>query len=206
MIASLTSFFIGSFLTFILVYKYAALFGIAFTAAFLIPIPSSTILVAAAAFASQGYFNIYVVLSVALAGNICGDWSGYILARRYGEEVLVKIGFRRILSSKKYKLVQEYILSFPYTVIYFSRFLTELGPAVNILSGLAKVPYRTYLIFEVLGESSYVLLFGLAGYYLGGQWENNLTFITKSGLTMFGIGCTIYLIQLLIYKNRKNKN
>lgn len=203
MTVSLPSSFIGSFLTFVLVYKYVALFGIAFTAAFLVPIPASTTLTAAAAFASQRYLNIYAVLSVALAGNICGDWLGYILARRYGEELLIKIGFRRILNSKKYKSVQEYILDFPYTVIYFSRFLTEIGPAVNILSGLAKVPYKTYLIFEVLGESSYVLLFGLAGYYLGGQWENNLAFITKSGLTMFGIGCTIYLIQLLIYKKRK---
>ncbi len=199
---SLSSWLLGIFFSYLLLYKYAALFLIAFVAALILPLPASTTLAAAGAFAYQGYLNIVYVLLVALAANIAGDTAGYLLARYYGEEVLAKIGFRRLLKSHGYAKFKDYMLDYPQSVIYFSRFLAGIGPAVNLLSGLAKVPYKTYFFFEVLGEVSYVLLFGAVGYFLGSQWENNLGFFTKAGFVMLGIGLIINLTHIILYKKR----
>ena len=196
---------LDSFIAFLIIYKYIALFLIGYVAALILPVPASTTLVAAGAFSSQGYMNIFVVLSVALAANIAGDATGFLLARRYGEEVLRKIGFRRLLNSRGYHRFKDYILDYPQSVIYFSRFLTEVGPAVNILSGLAKVPYRTYFIFEIFGEISYVFLYGLAGYYLGSRWENNVGFFLRAGLAVFSIGVVINTIQIILYRKRRKR-
>lgn len=169
------------------------------------PIPSSTSLAAASAFASQGYMNIFVVLFVALLGNVAGDATGYLLARRYGEEVMAKIGFRRLLHSTGYKKVKDYIFDYPMSVIFFSRFLTELDAAVNLLSGLAKIPYKTFFLFDFLGETIYVLLYGLTGYYLGSQFQNNFGFFTKAGLAVLSIGVIINATQIFLYKKRRKK-
>lgn len=197
--------FLDSLLSFLLLYKYVALFCTSFLAAFLLPLPSSSILAAAGAFASQGYFSLTAVLLVAFVGNIGGDITGYLLSRRYGEELLGKIGFKKILHSDRYHSLESYIIDFSYSLIFFSRFLVQIGPSVNILSGLARVPYRTFFVIAVIGEIFYVLLYGLVGYSLGSAWENNIGFMTEAGLTVLSLGVVIALIQYGLFRFRRRR-
>jgi membrane protein DedA with SNARE-associated domain len=192
-------------LTFLLLHKYVALFVVAFVAAFLLPIPASTMLVAAGGFASQGFLSFPAVLLVTLVANVLGDLTGFYIAHRWGEPVLKKIGFGKILRSKKFHELKSYILEFPHSLIYFSRFLTEVGPTVNILSGIVQMPRRTFFIFDLLGEASYVLLYATAGYMLGTQWENNAAFLAKATGTLITLGLIVMLIQLALYQRRKGR-
>lgn len=200
-----TSFFQYLF-TFLLFYKYWGLFFIALFSSIAVPIPASVALSAAGGFASQGYLNIYAVFGVTFLGSILGDMFGYILARQYGERVLNQfVFFRRLMRSATYHKVEDYIVDFAPSLIFFSRFLTELSPAANILAGLSKVSVKTFLIFATLGEITYTLLFGLTGFFLGREWEDNISFILKAGLIMLSLGVTVNLIQVLLYRRRRKK-
>lgn len=191
---------LSSFFAFVLLYKYAGLFLIAFIAALALPIPASATLAAAGAFAAQGYFNIAAVVGVALAGNVLGDHIGYFFARRYGETTLSRMGFGRLLRNRSYRMLKGYILDVPQSLIYFTRFVTEVGPTVNVLAGLAAVPYTTFLFFDVFGEMSYVLLYALTGYFLGSQWENNAGFLASGVVVLLSLGGMIILIQTWVYR------
>ncbi len=193
---------LGSFLSFLLLYKYTALFVVSFFAAFLLPLPSSSTLAGSGAFASQGYFSLAMVLFVALLGNIGGDLAGYFLARRYGEEFMRKIGFKKVFSSRYYKSVVDYLTGAPHSLIFFSRFLPEVGPAVNILAGITGVPVRTFLVVDIIGEVSYVLLYGLVGFFMGSGWENNMSFLVEGGMVMLSLGIVMALIQYLLFRAR----
>jgi membrane protein DedA with SNARE-associated domain len=181
----------ATILSFLLIYKYFALFAVSFLASFLLPLPSSSLLAASGAFASQGYFSLNYVLVVALLGNVCGDSVGYFLARLYGEETLRKVGFTRILDSRRYIQLRTYMEHFSYPVVYFSRFITSVGPAVNIISGVTRLPYKKYFPVEIAGEISYVLLYGMMGYYLGSAWENNIGFFIEVAGALLFIGVCI---------------
>ena len=194
----------GSFLTFLLLYKYMALFAIAFAAAFLLPLPASTTLAAAGAFASQGYFDLTSVLIVGFVANILGDTAGYVVAQQHGEKALRRAGFGRLLDSKNYRILSEYIREFPQSLIYLSRFLTQVGPAVNILAGLVSVPRKTFFFFVLIGEASYVFLYVLLGYFLGSEWENNFSFVIGAALVVISIGVIIALLQILLFKKRQH--
>ncbi len=193
---------LGDLLSFLLLYKYVALFAIGYVAALALPIPASTALVAAGGFASQGYFDISLVLTTAFVANISGDATGYLLARKYGTEVFHSIGLGKLLTTTAYKKLENYMQSFPQTVIFVSRFLTEIGPATSILSGLSHVRARTFFTFAVLGEIAYVFLYGLTGYYLGSEWENNIGFLFKAAMVIVSIGVTLNVIQWALYKKR----
>jgi membrane-associated protein len=195
---------LDSLLAFTLLYKYWGLFGTAFVSSLILPIPASTLLTAAGGFASQGFLNIYSVLVVTLLGSILGDVTGFLIARRYGDELLHIIGFRRLMHARIYKETEGYIRDFAPSLVFLSRFLTEVSPAVNILAGLSEVPFRTFFIFASAGETTYVLLYGAAGYFLGSQWENNLFFLVKGGLVLLTLGLSVSLLQIYVY--RKNKN
>jgi membrane protein DedA with SNARE-associated domain len=196
---------LSALLSFLLVYKYIGLFVVAFLAALALPLPASTILAAAGAFAAQGYFSIYTVLGVAFLGNITGDVIGYFVAHRYGVVFLRKIGFEKILASKLYRLLNGYMEHFSYSLIFFSRFLTGVGPLVNILSGITSVRYGVFFGIGVLGEAVYVLLYGLVGYFLGSEWENNASFFFEATGVIVMLGITVSVVQYGLFKRMKRE-
>ncbi len=193
-------------LSFLLLYKYFGLFIIALLSSIALPIPASTALAAAGGFASQGYMNIYAVLGITLLGSMTGDLIGYILARQYGERILSKfVFFRRILRSESFHKIEDYIIDFAPSLIFFSRFLTELSPATNLMAGISKVSFKKFFTFALLGEFIYTLMYGMTGFLLGSEWEDNISFFLKAGGIILMLGIAVNLIQVLLYKKRTRK-
>lgn len=187
----------------LIAYGYVGLFVASFVAALAVPIPAYIVLAGSGALAAQGHFSIYAVLVVALLGNVSADLLGYLLARHYGKETLGKLGFARVLNSRVYSFMEKYIKNFPEPIVYITRLITEAGPAVNILSGLTKVPFKTFIIYDIAGESSYVLLFALTGYFLGDAWKNNTSFLYKGVAVFVFLGVITGLAQYFMRRHLK---
>jgi membrane-associated protein len=200
----LLSTILGSILSFLLVYKYAALFFVCFIAAFAIPFPASTTLVAAGSFASQGFMNLYLVLLVAFFANVLGDWTGYMLSRKYGRRLLERSSYGHVVESSLFRAIEKHMQHTPHSLIFMTRFITSAGPMVNYISGLMHVPARTYAFFEITGEATYVLLYGMSGYFLGLQWEENLGFIAKGALLMVSLSMATALMQVMLHRRVSN--
>src|SRR5271170_7278391 len=83
-------------LSYLLLYKYVALFIIVYTGAIMIPFPVNAMLLALGAFASQGYFSFWISLMVAVTANTLGDLTDYGVARKYGEWVIHKLHFDKV--------------------------------------------------------------------------------------------------------------
>jgi membrane protein DedA with SNARE-associated domain len=195
---------ISFLLSFLLLYKYVGLFFVSLLAALLLPLPSSSILAAAGAFSAQGYFDILTVLIVALVGNVLGDAIGYFVSYKYGTVLLKKIGLGEKLSSPLFKRLTGYMVQFSYSLIFFSRFITGIGPLVNIIAGITGVRYRVFFGIGILGEVTYVLLYGLVGYFLGSEWENNLGFLFEATSVIVVLGLTISVVQYGVFKRIKD--
>ena len=166
-------------LPYILLYKYWAIFVITLIAALAFPIPPGTLLMASAAFASQGYFSFFWVVAIGSLGNITGDNIGYFIARRYGVRILNRIGFRKILASEKYKNIEKRIQRRPGFLIFITRFEVFSNLCVNIICGLGKVPYSKYVFFSAIGEITQVFLYCLIGYLVGDNWPTISALISK---------------------------
>lgn len=159
-------------LPYLLLYKYWAIFGITLIAALAFPVPPGTLLMASSAFAAEGYLSFGWVVLVGTLGNVAGDNIGYWLARRYGRDVLSRIGFRKILASEKYARIEARLRRRPGWLIFISRFEVFSNLAVNIICGLGRVPYRKYLVYESVGEFLQVLIYCGIGYAVGDNWES----------------------------------
>ncbi len=164
------SFIVHAILPYLLLYKYWAIFMITLVAALAFPIPPGTLLMASAAFASQGYLSFFWVVAIGSLGNIVGDNIGYFLARRYGKRVLSRIGFKKTLESEKYANIERRIQKHPGFLIFITRFEVFSNLAVNIICGLGRVPYGKYLFFEAIGEIAQVLIYCTIGYFVGDNW------------------------------------
>lgn len=162
---------LSSLLSFVLIYKYYAIFVVTFLGAFALPVPSGSVIMAAAAFSLQGYLNWFAVVIVGIAGNMAGDSSAYWLVRLYGMPILKKLHLSQFFKEDKLAAVRDQIERHKVLTIYFSRFMTAIAPAVNVVSGFTGLPYREFLLYEAAGEVTEVTCFGLVGYIFGSNWE-----------------------------------
>ena len=188
------TFIITAVLSFLMAYRYFSLFVITFLAAFIIPLPSNLSVLTATSFTSQGFFNIYFVFVVALAGNVAGDLAMYVLARRYGRKTLERISFfRRIFNSPKYGEYTVKLQKYAPITIIISRFVTEVNPLVNIIAGIIPIPFFQYFKYELLGEILDVTAFILIGYFVGLQ---KLSIMGTSFLLILTVVCVWLAIRI----------
>ncbi len=160
---------LGVLLSYVLLYKYFAIFIAIFFAGIIVPIPASELLIAIGAFAGQGYLNLYLALAAGLAGNVLGDLVDFFLAQKYGSTILRKFHLDR----RKFigALEAEVKRNAPF-MIFATRIAGALGPAVNILAGISGIILKKFIFYDAIGNLIDIGGLLLIGYVVGSYWEN----------------------------------
>ncbi len=187
-------FLVSSFTSYLIAYKYLALFVIVFSGSFIVPVPLNEIILVAGAFASAGKMNIIAIIVISFFTNVAADVFAYFLAYHYGDAVFHVLRIRKDAGFFK---VKKYLENYAYGTIYFCKIIGPFGPLVNFVSGLIEIPFWKFLIFDILGNLTDVLFFALAGYLVGNYWQKFLT-----ELWLFAIVPVVIFIGYLIYKTR----
>jgi membrane protein DedA with SNARE-associated domain len=56
--------------------------------------------------------------------------------------------------------------------VFISRFIAIFPPAaINILAGMAKMPWRVFLFFNFTGSAASTISYILLGYFFGKKWQ-----------------------------------
>jgi membrane-associated protein len=140
------------------------LFAVIAIAAVGVPFPVTLTLVAAGSFARQGELRLLPVIVAGSLAAILGDQIGYGLSRWGGRRLIVRFS-RRIGGEHKIKKAEALTKKWGGFGIFFSRWLvTELGPWLNVTSGIAGYPWRRFILWDVLGEVLWVVLYVMLGY------------------------------------------
>lgn len=179
---------LGAFLSFLLLYKYAALFAFIFSSAVLLPLPDNSILLATGAFASQGYFGFWTSLYVSLAANVAGDCFGYFLAKRYGKAALSKL---RVRIPPYIDRLDGYLRRHPRRSIFVTRFIGTADSVANVLSGFTGVPFSTFLLWDALGNFVSLFYILYLGYLFGAYWSNVSGILSIAGVILFSIALIV---------------
>lgn len=173
-------FFVHIVLPYLLFYKYWAIFAVTFVAALAFPIPPGTLLMAASAFASQGYLSLPWIILVGTAGNVAGDTLGYLIARRYGKPLLSRAAFfRRLFASERYARFERRLADRPGPYLFISRFEALSNLSVNIIAGMSRVPLRKYILWVIPGELAQVGIYSTIGYLVGDNWEQVADMVSR---------------------------
>lgn len=179
---------LGTFLSFLLLYKYAALFLFIFSSAVILPLPDNSILLAAGAFASQGYFNFWLSLGFSLAGNVAGDCVGYYLARRWGHSAFSRL---RVRIPTYLDRLDGYLRRYPGRSIFVTRFIGTADVVVNLLSGFARIPFSRFLLWDALGNFVSLFYILYLGYLFGAYWSQVSGILSIAGFVLFAIAVIV---------------
>jgi membrane protein DedA with SNARE-associated domain len=180
-------------LTYLVIYGSPLLAGALLLGALGMPVPGTLIVIAAGAFVRQGVLDIYSTPSLGLVGAVAGDTVVYGLGRFARVWIQKRFG-----QSTVWQNSEAYFRRRGGIAIYLTRWLfTPLAVPTNLIAGSSGYPFWKFLLFDISGELTWIVLYGGLGYAFGSQWELISDFISDFSGLLLGLvilGAGVYIL------------
>jgi membrane-associated protein len=136
-------------------------------------LPGDSLLVVAGLFAAAGKLNLAILLSTLFVAAVVGDAVGYLTGARLGPRLFKRqksFFFRPSHLQKAHSFYEKY----GGKTIIIARFVPIVRTFAPIVAGAAEMPYRRFVVFNVVGGFLWVFSMILAGYFLGNLLKSRL--------------------------------
>lgn len=161
-------------------------------------LPGDSLLFTAGFMASQGYFNIVVLIVGCCVGAILGDNIGYWFGSKVGPRIFTKedsFFFRK----SHIKRTQEFYDRYGSKTVMMARFVPVVRTFAPILAGVGSMNYRTFFFYNVVGGIIWSAGFLSLGYFLGSIIPGVEKYITFIILIIIGVSFVPIIYEL--FKN-----
>ena len=186
-------------LSYVLLYKYVAIFVIVYASALIVPFPSNAMLLAVGAFASEGYVSFWMALGVAVVANSLGDITDYALARKYGEAIARIL---RINRAHFFLRLKEELRTDAAVTVFMTRFAGVMSTPSNFLAGIVGVPARTFVIYDFWGNLIEPFAALSLGYVAQDYWSD-LSGLTGLFAGVVAMGVIIFVLARIYRRIHK---
>lgn len=146
----------------ILHYKYAFIF---ISAPFIGPI----VTLLSGALLRLGTLEIIPVLIALMLSELLADVMWYTLGARYGERFSVRFGKHFGITHERIVGIRAAYHRYHDSIILISKLTAGFGiaPAIFFTAGLSRVPFRRYMLMNIIGQIIWTPALLATGYYLG---------------------------------------
>ena len=181
-------------------YGYALVFIVAFLNNLGFPLPGETILLGAGFVLGKTADSLWppvVAGTVAcFLGGICAFWLG----RGLCQGGLEKIRWLH-LTAERLKWPERFFTRHGAKTVFIARLIFLFPPVVvNLLAGMSKMPWRTFLFYNLAGSAAYATVYTLIGYYFGKEWKVLETRLGPTGLYLIFTAIIIGIV-MVIFRN-----
>ena len=162
-------------------------------------IPGELAVILGGVLASLAHVPLAGVIAAAVAGPVLGDSIGYLIGRRYGENV----SHRRV--KKRWARAQQWIKAKGAPAVFFGRFVPFLRSFVPAAAGAAKMPYRRFFPWNAAGGILWGTGSALLGYFGGQQFERVVRWTGRVGIILF-VAAAALLAGILFFLQRARRH
>jgi membrane-associated protein len=160
-----------------------------------IPGIGATVLGAATVAASQGNLNIAAVLVVAIIAVEAGGMVGYSVGIRWGRALLSRPG--PLLARRQRMLTAGEAM-----YVKWGRLAVFFTPCM--VSGIAKMKYSQFVVWNFLAGASYVISVGFSVYGAGKVATGHHDLVSVGSLVVgISVGVAVFLLGRRYYRRRK---
>jgi membrane-associated protein len=129
-------------------------------------LPGDSLLVTAGVFAGAGHMRLAELLTLVTLCAIAGDQLGYFIGRKAGQN-LYRRQDSRFFKKKHLEQAHEFYEKYGGKTVIMARFIPIIRTFCPPVAGAAKMSYRRYLAYDVVGGFLWVWGMVLVGYTLG---------------------------------------
>lgn len=131
-------------------------------------LPGDSLLFTAGLFASKGDLNLPVILVGCFVAAVVGDQVGYAFGKKVGPAIFKRPN-SRLFKHEHVERANQFFEEHGAKTIVMARFVPVVRTFAPILAGVGTMPYRTFLVYNVVGGLLWAVGVTLLGYFLGEQ-------------------------------------
>jgi membrane protein DedA with SNARE-associated domain len=161
--------------------------------------PGETALIFGGAVGTQNGASLTLLIVLAVVGAISGDAVGYAVGRRWGSRLqATRIG--RFVGEERWVVTEAFLLKRGGTAVFFGRWTALLRAMVPGAAGMARLPYRTFFVYNALGGTLWAVACVLGGYLVGSAVGR---YVTSFGYVILGL-VVLAITVALVHRRRKS--
>src|SRR4051794_28808761 len=180
---------------------YLAVGGFLFFEDFGVPLPGETMLIAASLYAGAGHLDIWVVAVVGFVAAVLGDNVGYVIGRTGGRELVLKYGKAVFITPARLDRAEEFFGRHGGKIVVVARFIEGLRQLNGVIAGIADMPWRRFVLFNMLGAAIWVAVWSSVGYFAG----NHVEAITR-WITYIAVAAGVLFLGWLAWHLRRRRH
>jgi membrane protein DedA with SNARE-associated domain len=176
-----------------------------------VPFPSELVVPPAAYLASQGDFNLLLVIFWGIAGSLTGALINYFLALYLGKPVAYKLAGRSwakyfLISKDKLKKAEELFVKHGAVSTFFGRLIPAVRQLISLPAGFSKMNLPVFILWTTLGAGLWVVVLALLGYYFGENEELLSEYYHLAKYAVVGFVLLAVLFFTLKFRKKRVKN
>ena len=163
-------------------------------------LPGDSLIFTAGIFASQGFFDIKILLISCIVAAIIGDSVGYWSGKKYGRRLFDRdSGF--FFKKKRLYDAELFYEKYGKSTIIIARFVPIIRTFAPIVAGIGNMNYPLFISYNIFGGIFWVSAMLLLGYFLGSLIPNPDAYIIP--IAIFIILVSVLPLIFKILKNKK---
>jgi len=157
--------------------------------------------------AAAGRMPLPAMIAAAILGAVIGDSIGYAVGKRWGHQMLHgsvgRLPIVRHELAKHLESAKGFVRRRGPQAVFIGRFTAALRVLVPGLSGMAELPYPTFLLYNVLGAIVWGTAFAVLGYVAKNAWERVATDARDAGLALLALIVLGLFIATVVRRRRE---
>jgi undecaprenyl-diphosphatase len=134
-------------------------------------IPGQSVLIVGGFLAKIGILKLTELIFIAALGTIIGDFTGYLLGRRYGFSLFSKYGKYVLLKKEHLDNTKKLVNKHTGKALILGRFNSVTRAVAPFAAGSMDIPFSKFVPFNILSCIMYAMAFIFIGYMLGTSYE-----------------------------------
>lgn len=167
-------------------YGLWAVFFSLFLETFGLPLPGETLLIAASLLASQGQFQLPIVMIVGVTAAVLGDNAAFYVGHFGGRRLLLRLGGRIGLTRARLHWMHRVYDRFGAEVVIIARFFEGARQLNGLVAGSSGMAPLRFLAYNIIGASLWVGFWSTAAFYLGDHLAILYTWLGRFFLVALG--------------------
>ena len=168
------------------------------------PLPSEVIMPMAGFTASKGELSIVGVLLAGTAGTLTGALFWYAVARKLGEERLRRWADRHgrciKLSPEDIEKLDNWFERHHRWAVPVGHLVPGIRTLISIPAGIFGMGLARFVLLTLLGAGAWTTALGLAGYALGGRYEQVDRYLGPASSALMGAILLWYLYRVATFR------
>lgn len=149
---------------------YPGIFGLMILEGILTPIPSEFIMPFAGYLASQGRFDVVLVIAVGTAGAAIGNVVAYHIGSKVGRPLISRYGRFIGLGEDDLRWAESWFSRYGNLGVLLGHAIPGIRSIISFPAGIGRMDLRRFVAFSTIGAAIWNTVLVVAGYYLLERW------------------------------------